>query len=91
MDKEEHKGILESLYPIGKERWIKVKFTDLKWCIKNLRLGRKNNNLGFEITALSVMEEHQPQVNAILEFKKKMNEMIDLEIGVIKEAAIKQF
>lgn len=70
MDERESTRILESLYPVGEERWIKVKYLDFEWCAQHLRCIPKKeddekNEIGFEVTAVSVREDYTPQVEAL--------------------------
>lgn len=72
MDANEHTDLINSLFPIGEERWLKVKYTDLDWCKKNLRLGRTvqpDPPLGFELLSITVRPDYEPQVSALLEIK----------------------
>ena len=79
MKDEEYKAILESLFPVGKERWIKVLYKDFDWCVKNLRItntDKPSNIPGFEVTALGVRDEFVPQIAAMLDLKADVVEFL---------------
>jgi len=77
----EHRSLLEDIFPVGQERWIKVKYTDFDWCVKNLRLQDKHKpedavNLGFDVMALGVRDEYVPQVNALMDVRDDVVSML---------------
>lgn len=79
---ESHKEMLKSLYPVGKERWIKVLYKDFDWCVENLFIANANvqdrlkegikNPLGFEVTSIGVRDDFIPQVSVVLELKDEI-------------------
>ena len=77
MKPENHRALLEDLFPVGQERWIKVRYTDFDWCVKNLRLQGKDKpedaqKLGFEVMAIGVRDEFVPQVTALMDVRDEV-------------------
>lgn len=77
MDNSDHDDFLESLFPIGEERWVKVKYLDFKKCVRTFNVGpneeRKkeiSDETGFECTAIGIRPEYTPQVSALLDLKE---------------------
>lgn len=68
--------ILRQLYPIGQERWIKVKFIDYEWCVKHLHWYKKTNELGIEVTAIGVRDEYIPQISALLDVRDEITKIL---------------
>jgi hypothetical protein len=69
-------NLLESLFPIGEERWVKVKYLDLEKCIRNFNIGPNeekkkeiSDDIGFECTAIGIRPEYTPQISAIMDLK----------------------
>lgn len=84
MKEKEHYEILKSLYPVGRERWIKVRYKNLDLCIKNLRPG--DNDLGFEVISIGVIDDFDAQSEALIETRKRINELLDHEIEKLNNA-----
>ncbi len=80
MDAKERQDMIDSLYPVGQERWIKIKFHDQDKAMKAFRwYGTENDQSrkfieehGYELTALSFREEYKPQMAAILDLKEEI-------------------
>lgn len=73
MNEENHRDLLKDLFPIGKERWLKVKYKDLEWCIKNIRLNKDHSPIpGFDVVAVGVLDEYTPQISAIMDLKAEV-------------------
>lgn len=73
---DDSQSILESLFPVGQERWVKVKYLDLDKAIKAFRLNNGNmakgheEELGYEVTAIGIRDEYTPQVSALMDIKE---------------------
>ena len=73
MDKEEAQDMIDSLYPVGQERWIKVKYLDQKKAMKVIRMRNADTSkLGFEVIAISISSEHEPQLSALIDLKSSV-------------------
>lgn len=72
MDENEKQGIIDSLYPVGKERWFKVKILDQEKTMKNLPWVEDKERLGFEVTSITCRDEFQPQVTALMDLKDEI-------------------
>ena len=72
MDENEKQGIFDSLYPVGKERWFKVKILDQEKSMKNLPWVSDMERLGFEVTSITCRDEFQPQVTALMDLKDEI-------------------
>lgn len=71
MDEKECTKLLEHLFPVGKERWIKVRYMDFRWCLEHLHPnGLKKSDLGFVVTSVSVRDEFSPQLSALQDVKE---------------------
>ena len=77
MSNSDRDDLLESLFPIGEERWVKVKYLDFEKCVKTFNVGpnekRKkeiSDKTGFECTAIGIRPEYTPQISAIMDLKE---------------------
>ena len=78
--KKEIQSIMDSLYPVGKERWIKVKYLDQEKAMENIRMRSMSVNdireedraLGFVVTAMGIMDEYNPQVSALMDIRGEL-------------------
>jgi len=90
MTDEEREDIINSLFPVGKERWIKILYLDRDKCMEAFRMygndHAKNAELhkeqGYEVTALGTQDEYLPQISAILDIKEQI---IGLLYGVLQD------
>lgn len=68
--------MFNSMYPVGKERWIKVKYLDREKAMKNISLSSWNNGkeeeLGFEVTAICTFDDYNSQVSAMVELRGEL-------------------
>lgn len=81
-DEENKRGLADAeemfnnMYPVGKERWIKVKYLDRDKAMENIRLSSWNNEkaeeLGFEVTAICCFDDYNSQVSAMMEVRGEM-------------------
>jgi hypothetical protein len=63
---------LDFIFPEGEERWIKVLYTDRRKAKDYIRLSTNvkfDNGLGFEVTAIGLLPEHTPQIEALVKLK----------------------
>jgi hypothetical protein len=72
MEKQERQQLFDSLYPVGEERWFKVRIIDQKKCMKNLPWVEDKERLGFEVTSITVRDEFQPQVVGLMDMKDEI-------------------
>lgn len=88
MEAQEHIEFLKQMYPVGEERWLKVKYLDFNKCLKSIRFenGMKEE-LGFEFTAIGTVQNYIPQVEAIVDLKDEMKEAVYLQQNIRPEAA----
>lgn len=77
MDSSDHNDFLDSLFPIGEERWVKVKYLDRTKCIRAFNVGPNRDRIkeisdetGFECTAIGIRPEHTPQISALMDLKE---------------------
>lgn len=84
MTDSEAQDLFDSIFPIGEERWVKLKYLDQKKCIKTFRVGQSNDKSikqsekqGFEVTAIGIRDEFKPQVNAIMDIRDDIMPIID--------------
>lgn len=80
MDRQEVDDLFNQLYPVGEERWIKVKFLDKDKAAQWVRLNSPNGNFsnedkGIEITALGLRDDYMPQVEALVELKAELRQL----------------
>ena len=75
-DQRDKDDLLTSLFPIGEERWVKVKYLDFEKCVKIFNVGpnekrkaERNEKYGFECTAIGIRPEYVPQVSAIMDLR----------------------
>lgn len=79
MNNNEANDILESLFPVGQERWIKVKYLDLKKCINAFHPYAKESrekDLGYETTAIGVRDDYTPQVSALMDIRDDITTLL---------------
>ena len=75
MDDKEKQQWMDSLYPVGKERWVKLKYLDQKKAMQHIRIrqGDPVNEVeeaqGFVVTAMGFLDEFNPQVAAIMDLR----------------------
>lgn len=76
MSDDERQNIIDSLFPVGKERWIKVEIRDQEKAIKTLWMPMDEkraqpyvDKFGFRVTALGCRDEYTPQISAIMDLK----------------------
>lgn len=88
MNKQELKEMINTMYPEGEERWLKVKYLDSEKCLKSIRFNNKLD-LGFEFTAIGTVAQYTPQVSALEELRSELSEYQELkgnkEVWVIIE------
>ena len=78
MNKEEQQGIIDSLYPLGKERWYKIEILDQKKCMKNLRWHGMDDHpnptedLGNSVNAIGIRPEYVPQLSTLMDIQDKV-------------------
>lgn len=76
MNSKETEDLFDSIFPIGEERWVKLKYLDRDKCIKTFRLGQHTENskkhaekVGYEVTAIGIKPEYTPQVSALMDVR----------------------
>lgn len=69
MDAQERQNLFDSLYPVGEERWFKVLIVDQEKCMKNLPWVEDTERLGFDVKSITIRDEFQPQVSALMDVK----------------------
>lgn len=74
----EKDDIFDTLYPIGKERWIKVLIHDRDKAMKDLRWtsGKEVDNRGYTLTAIATRDEYIPQISAIQDLEDTLNSFL---------------
>lgn len=75
MTDQEAKEVMDGLFPVGKERWVKVKYLNQDKCKKVFRWsseGEEFNDSGYVVTALSLRDEYQPQVSALMDLSDEV-------------------
>ena len=80
MTKEEVDNLLDVIFPVGEERWVKLKYYDRDKCIDALRLSPPNEETkkefiekyGYEVTALGVRPENEPILQMMAELKQTL-------------------
>jgi hypothetical protein len=82
MDKlKQAQQILDSMFPVGKERWVKVKYIDQEKSMETLNLfnstPEQDAARGFSVQAISCLDEHEPQVAALFELKGNLMSILD--------------
>lgn len=94
MNKEELKKMINTMYPEGQERWLKVKYLDSEKCVSSIRF-ENDLDLGFEFTAIGTVAQYTPQVSALEEllntFKSydKLKEDKELWLIIQREISLK--
>ena len=83
----EQDNLLDMVFPVGEERWIKVKYLNLEKCIKAFKLSNytkpeNDKKIGYKVTAIGIREEYIPQVAALIEIK---DELLNLLNGVFED------
>lgn len=77
MTEEEARELRDSIYPVGKERWIKVRILNQDKTMNSLRWNDKNaEELGYEVTAITLLDEHIPQISALMGVKDRISGML---------------
>ena len=77
MSPEEIEDMKNSLFPVGKERWIKVLFKDRDKCMKAFKWSSNGyQHDGYEVTAIGVRDEYVPQVQAISDLQDDLMGML---------------
>lgn len=86
-DKEKGDDLLDQLFPVGGERWIKVKYHDKEKSIKAFtwRNDQKENERliaekGYETLSIGVKPEFEPQVSAIMDLQ---DEVLQIVLGMV--------
>lgn len=72
MTEKDTEDMLDTIFPIGEERWVKVKYLDRTKAIKTFHPNSKEKDRGYEIIALGVRDEHLPQLSAIVDLKDEL-------------------
>ena len=73
MNTAEIEDMKNSLFPIGKERWIKVLFKDRDKCMKAFRWNTNGfEHDGYEVTSIGLRDEYVPQVSAISDIQDEV-------------------
>jgi hypothetical protein len=94
MNKEEIDNMLKSLFPVGEERYIKVKYHDFEKCIKHFRLSPPNkedlekfiSENGYEITSIGIQSEWTPQISALAELRDEISYLnYEYDLDLYKE------
>lgn len=72
--------ILKTLFPVGKSRWVKIKYLDYEKCLKAFHLNFSGelpqDGLGYETVALTILDEHAPQVSALLDIRDQLTSVL---------------
>lgn len=83
MSDREREDLFNSLFPVGEERWIKLKYLDRDKCIAKFRVGNHTEQsvahakeLGYEVIAIGVRPEYEPQVSALMDVRDKVVGMV---------------
>lgn len=79
MSPEEAEDLMDSIFPIGEERWVKLKYFDRKKVMEKFKLSPPNKESlakfikehGYEVTAIGMRPEYEPQAFQLLELKKE--------------------
>lgn len=68
---QESENLLNQIFPVGKERWVKVLVKDRDICLKTFRMFAQpgEENPGYTIQAIGLKDEYVPQVSAIADIE----------------------
>ncbi len=73
----DHDELIDALFPIGKERWLRIEYLDKPKCLKAFFMPMNNDaakpiaqEKGYRVTAIGVRDEYVPQIGAIIDLKK---------------------
>ena len=75
MEENEVEDMLNMVYPVGEERWVKVKYLDRDKAMKSFRFRsnpkphKEDEENGYVVTAIGMRDEYTPQIQAILDLK----------------------
>lgn len=71
---DDTENLLDSIFPVGKERWIKVRIKDRDICIKTFALNFHGSDKyeGYEITSIGLRDEYIPQISAIRDIEESI-------------------
>lgn len=78
MTDDESEAMMNSMFPVGQERWIKFRYLDRDKCIKAFLRSMSPNHeksrqlaeeSGYEVTAIGVRDEYTPQISALMDIK----------------------
>jgi hypothetical protein len=90
----EHDDLLKDLFPVGEERWVKVKYLDFEKALKTFYVGPNNEkseqlskDLGFETRAIGIRPEYEPQISAIMDLKEDIVSRLSF---ILEERQIEQ-
>lgn len=79
MEDQEKEDLFDSLFPVGEERWVKLKYLNRDKCVDTFRLGQhteqskeRNEENGFEVTAIGCRDEYVPQVSALMDVRDEV-------------------
>jgi len=80
-NKEMVDDVLDMLFPVGEERWVKIKYLDLKKCIKAFKLSNytkkeEHEEQGYEVTAIGIQDEYSPQVSALMDVRDEVTTIL---------------
>lgn len=91
---KEQDSLLRQLFPVGEERWVKMKYTDFEKACSTFGLyGRKElkerqmEHIGAEVLAIGCRPENVPQIAAIMDLKE---DILGSLINHIPEEKIKE-
>jgi hypothetical protein len=77
---DEREQLLDAVFPVGGERWIKVKYLDRDKAIKAFHINGSPEHaaeLGYEVVTLAIVPEFQPPRDLLLDLKDKLADVHD--------------
>ena len=89
MTNEEIKEIIDSLYPIGRDRWFKIRILDQEKCSNALRLSyneKTDINQGYSVREISLQGKN-PDIRELQDVRDTFVEAFDEIIKKLKQHA----
>lgn len=74
---QDHEDLLNSIYPVGKERWIKILIKDRKICLDTFRLSQNDDRYpGYAVQSIGIRDEYVPQIAAIADIEDEITPIL---------------
>lgn len=76
MTEQEKDDMINMVFPVGEDRWIKLKYLDRDKCLKAFRIQMRQHEptleeieAGYQVMSIGLRDEYAPQVSALLDLK----------------------